>query len=736
MERWPLITGEEASRRVSSRRDQPTVPEAIERFVKALVVCAKAVSLYPPASNIPLDTAAGAVRLLSEVLAEQPELTFVVSKQGLYYQGLPIANDQIAYENLALDLYNRYLAEVRFHVGVSAQDLVAFLGVLRHTPEELAASGGFENRLWESGVGTITVAETKITLLDAASDDLGPSTDSVFDEPLSRERIDEMLNDAYAGRPRDQLTIVRFLESPPRIAEYLTETFEFGGDHPAAEIGARFAQLAELAYASEGERRFALIQSLGDALADLDPEIRRILLSEEVLVQARTSDSLAAVVRQLDIDSVCRMLVENVADGDASRQGLARAVRNLALISMASREEIVSAAGAAMRGAGMPESAVATVLEMASPSRVMVRESAQTAQAHERPADTIFKLLDLAPTDGHLGEEAAEPELEELRFEARRGITDGDIIMTLVSLVGMDTRETQFASTMSMLEDSLELLIERGELEIAADSADALTAAARDLDLTEEQRARLQRSVGRLTRPAGVKAVAQALRLYDADSTEYQAARRLLDALGPMAIAPLLEQLAEETDMASRKTLVDLLCEITPGHVSELGIHVSDTRWFVVRNVVSILGSTKSSASLSYLQRTMRHPEPRVRRETVRALAGIPDRLATDMLIALLEDEDAQNVQLSARYLGSSGSPAALAALEKVARGEGRGNREMGPRVEAIEALGRIGDPSALPTLEALAGRRAIIGASKVRELRAAAESAIARIRAGKGGQA
>lgn len=720
---------------MSSRRDEPTVPDAIERFVKALVVCAKAVSLYPPASNIPLDTAAGAVRLLNEVLAEQPELSFVVAKQGLYYQGLPIANEQIAYENLALDLYNRYLAEVRFHVGVTAADLVAFLGVLRYTPEELAASGGFESRLWESGVGTITVAETKITLVDAAPDELGHS-DSAFDVPLERERIDEMLDDAYAGRPRDQLTIVRFLENPPQIASYLTETFEFAEDHPSAEIGARFAQLAELAFASEGERRFALIQSLGDALADLDPEIRRLLLSEEVLVQARTSDSLAAVVRQLDIDSVCRMLVENVADGDASRQGLARAVRNLALISMASREEIVSAAGAAMRGAGLPESTVATVLEMASPSRITVRDGGATTAAPERPADTIFKLLDLAPTDGRPADDVGEPELEELRVEARRGITDGDIIMTLVSLVGMDTRETQFASTMSMLEDSLELLIERGELEIAADSADALTAAAKDLELSEEQRARLQRSIGRLTRPAGVKAVAQALRLYDADSSEYQAARRLLDALGPMAIAPLLEQLAEETDMASRKVLVDLLCEITPGHVSELGIHVSDSRWFVVRNVVSVLGSTKSSATLSYLQRTMRHPESRVRRETVRALAGIPDRVATDMLIALLDDEDAQNVQLAARYLGSAGTPTAIAALEKVARGEGRGNRDMGPRVESIEALGRIGDPRALPTLEALAGRRAIIGASKVRELRAAAESAIARIKAAKGGSA
>ena len=71
---------------------------------------------------------------------------------------------------------------------------------------------------------------------------------------------------------------------------------------------------------------------------------------------------------------------------------------------------------------------------------------------------------------------------------------------------------------------------------------------------------------------------------------------------------------------------------------------------------------------------------------------------------------------------------------EAVAKGEGRGNRENGPRVEAIEALGRIGSPEALPTLQALARRRSIIGAARAKELRTAAESAIAALKAN-GGQ-
>jgi hypothetical protein len=104
------------------------------------------------------------------------------------------------------------------------------------------------------------------------------------------------------------------------------------------------------------------------------------------------------------------------------------------------------------------------------------------------------------------------------------------------------------------------------------------------------------------------------------------------------------------------------------------------------------------------------------------------------MLVSALTDEDPQNVQLAARYLGASRVESAIPALERVARGEGYGNRDSGPRVEAIESLGRMGAVSALPTLEAMAGRRPLLQAGKMRELRAAAESAITRIKTGGGG--
>jgi HEAT repeat protein len=192
---------------------------------------------------------------------------------------------------------------------------------------------------------------------------------------------------------------------------------------------------------------------------------------------------------------------------------------------------------------------------------------------------------------------------------------------------------------------------------------------------------------------------------------------------------PLLENLADEPDMVVRKSLVDILSALARNDLAQLGACVTDSRWYFVRNVVAILASTKSPAVLTYLERTLRYPDARVRRETIRGLSVIQDRRSNEMLVASLSDADMQNVQLAARYLGEFGDLGAVSALETVVRGEGQGNRETAPRVEAVEALGRLGATHALPLLESLAGRRTLMGGGRGKELRVAANAAVEAIK-------
>ena len=212
----------------------------------------------------------------------------------------------------------------------------------------------------------------------------------------------------------------------------------------------------------------------------------------------------------------------------------------------------------------------------------------------------ILTLLDVPlPSRGPL---QVDTQLAALQEEATHGITDGDVIGAMVSLAGFDTRPAQFASTMAILEDSLDYLIESGAVEVAADAAVSLGEAAKNPELTPEQRRRVEEAVDRFARPSDVRELARTMRVYPKGSSEHEAARTLLDLLGRAALKPLLENLADEPSMAVRKSLVDLLSTMAQDHVAQLGACVSDSRWYFVRNVVAILASTKSSAVLMYLR--------------------------------------------------------------------------------------------------------------------------------------
>jgi HEAT repeats len=708
------------------------VPPAIERFVRQLVVTYKAVMLYPPASAIPRDNGETSEAYLKDALAEQPELRFGVTKTGLVYDGAMVFPDQSAFVRFAKELYNRNLSEVRFHSGAGMRDIVSFLGVMRAEPAEILQAGGFESRLWELGVDNITITEAQVTFIDKPDGDAEASDD--LTEHLSTSEIDELISAAYAGRSRDQRVLTRFIGAGGGVSTYLRDVFAAMQSAGAGVLAAteRFSELAEIAAKQPPEERAELYRQLGDELGRLDPELRRHLLTDRLLPEAKTSDAVAAVVRQMDLDEVCDMLVEGVEPSEASHEGLSRAIRNLAMISMASREEVHNAAGASMRGAGMSEQVVSAVLESAAPSKLEVKER-KSADAKDQTVDTIFKLMDLAPTAQH-DDLDDDVEVRTLREEAARGISDGDVVSALVTLATLDAREQQFATTLSLLEDSLDLLIERGDFETAAFAAATLKDAAESAELTEEQKLRLRHAIGLLGKPQDVKLISQVLRVYPEDSPEHAAALQLVSILGPVAIHPMLEQLAEEPDMTSRKQIIDLLTDLAGDYVDELGQHVSDDRWYFVRNVVGLLGSTKSAGAVPYLERTIRHPDARVRREVIRAAAGIPDPRSVEILIAGLSDDDGQNVQLAARYLAGTGERRTIRWLEQVALGDGTGNRDVPARAEAIEALGKLGAVEAVPALESIAGRRSVFGGGKNRELRAAATSALERIREAGGG--
>jgi HEAT repeat protein len=695
----------------------------------------KAQRLYPGGSDIPRRSAADALQALQEALDGESYLELDVGRDGLHYQESAVFPHSESFTTFAREFYKRSLAAVRFHTGVTPDELLQFLTLIIEPPEQVAAEGGIESGLAQFGVLNITVAEAATRILETQLPGFedGESEDGENGEGEAEDTktIDEILDEAGAEQGRDRQVLMRALRDKRAVAEYLREARRRDAEDSIKDLARRIGTLARSTRKEGTDDRSAVLGVIAEAIVELSPQERGELYQEHLIDQARRDQALAELIDKLGVDEVVDRILGQIDETPEALTGLSRAVRNLTLMNVqAPGESVLNLVVSKMQAAGNSDGFIQGMVTAAAPKK-FTNSTAQFKTDANQPVGEVLRLIDLTPdgSDVFVFDEAVEP----LRNEANRGTTDGDVIESRVGVGRMEPRDEQFGTIMTMLEDSVGYLIEAQEADVAADVAEAMSAASKDQSLPESHRARMLKVLQNVARPSSLAAVTSVLRRYKNDSPEYIACRRLLTVLGDAAIDPLLEVLADENDMSARKALIEMISTSAANSIAELGARLTDRRWFFVRNIVSILASTHSPDALPYLQRTLRHNDVRVRRETIRGLVAIRTVVSDTMLTAALEDEDAQNVEMAASNLGTLKCVAAVDALELVARGTGHGNHETPARVAAVQALARISAPGSVDVLQELSRKPAffgLFGGNRDKDLRVASAAALRTIQA------
>lgn len=191
---------------------------------------------------------------------------------------------------------------------------------------------------------------------------------------------------------------------------------------------------------------------------------------------------------------------------------------------------------------------------------------------------------------------------------------------------------------------------------------------------------------------------------------------------------PLMRHLAAEGDAQARKVLGTALIRLGATAAPVLTGYLKDPRWFVVRNVMVILGEIRDQQTTAQIVPLLSHEDIRVRRETLRALTKIGGRGAESNLIRILESGDAEMRRQAILSLGALRSTLALPALTELASRKESKSLSQEERREAIVALGQIGSGEALPCLGGILKRRRFWFGGNDDELREAAATALGKV--------
>jgi hypothetical protein len=200
---------------------------------------------------------------------------------------------------------------------------------------------------------------------------------------------------------------------------------------------------------------------------------------------------------------------------------------------------------------------------------------------------------------------------------------------------------------------------------------------------------------------------------------------RIVKQLGIKIVYPIIQRLCIADGLYARKALATALVVIGAPALPPLINMLRDDRWYVVRNMIAIIGEIGNRDTVNALRSSIYHPEQRVRKEAIRSLVKIGGKEAEMLIIDLLEDPDENILRQAILSLGIMKSKLAVPPLLSLVSERDFFLKTIHLKKDAVQALGRIGDKSATSVLVQILESQRWLSWSKWEELKVAAAIAL-----------
>jgi hypothetical protein len=198
----------------------------------------------------------------------------------------------------------------------------------------------------------------------------------------------------------------------------------------------------------------------------------------------------------------------------------------------------------------------------------------------------------------------------------------------------------------------------------------------------------------------GVDAEPIAERLDESEPEEMAQFFALSVGLGRPALDLLVGVVAIATRARLRAAATTALSYLCSDEPRQLARFLEDKRWYVVRNVVFVLGQIGGPEVVAMLANTAHHPDMRVRRSMVHALGQSPVPLRLPLLLDLLDSTDAQTVSATLAMLGRGSDPRVTTALLDFVTAPDFEARPDEVKSALVGALGEAAAEVVVPVLE------------------------------------
>jgi HEAT repeat protein len=722
------------------------------QLAQSLAIALKALQMYTAAHPRAQEALASAHGVLNRWLLEQERLQFVVSGSKAFLDGQVQDSRSPHVSGLVRLVSDRGISGFVFERGVSPDEFLAFLQGLATKPARLEELGGFEALLRSAGVTHIKVSQTRYQEV-AEGEEMGAGDKAPAFSPAP----------APAPAPsRSPENLVKF------IREALLTAIEKGasasGGHKAFvdddELGflkgfspADLSGLGPLGYdlgLGEGMPTPSQLGTLRQVLMGLTPEVQLGLLAGLRSLPEHPA-GLALGVKAL-AGEILAVATSTVLARGATWLQLRGPIQDI-LRPIPDRDRLVRTLTAHLRVSGKDSSQAEAILRHldwealsleAKLLKVLEEGYFYELSLEERLA-LLRELVDLRRFDEFLRiQEVLLDTLSSDRLDLRlkaiqtlSGVarwaldpglppgSEGPLAEALRAHFAWEPDPPVHRWTTEALESMLAALIYRGELGAVISDIKELEGLCAFLEEKHPWRyVALAQLHAALRRPQLLDA-AIALAFSVERSLMIQEVHPYLEFIGDPIVRQLVNHLGAETDRTRRGRLVEAIRSMGPTALPALMDALASPAWFLVRNALTLLADLGDADCVPVILPLLRHPEPRVRRTAVRALWKLGGPVAEPHLVAQMKETDGETMQEILFGLGQLRSEKSLPQVTELAQDK-RVIKRL--RIQALETLGHIASPKALPVILECLKRKGFFGGGEPSAIRLAAAKALAAI--------
>jgi hypothetical protein len=674
------------------------LPPEVQDVMRALVSAFRTVKIYPPNNPVYSQSIKKSFELLGHFLTTAQDYIVGVQKTNFTYRRTPVGKEAQLNRAIAQDLFAKGIREIVFSAGVTEAELLELCRTLAMSSEDMAMMNGISSILWEKGAAHIKVAEagldeiitTKMSTGLMNKTALGTTATTESPEPAVAKK-----ENLFFGRT---LVLGDLISDPAGFAFSMLELAKETHAEDESVEDRLYALYQEAGRKIEAEHEAqgdAMFESLGKSVLSLEPNFRDALVTGKLY---KDLDTEMTNEQPADADQNLPSTIHEVQTGRFSHAWTVQQVATL-LRKSTSKEALSPTPPvppAAVEAAPLSQDLFGIVRELAeySPEEMerlkIIGEAGTESDILEAAVRTYICLLPLAKNPRH-----ALPDEKEF---------------------------THFSNVVRQLEDMLNFYLKEQDYDHAIGIVQAL-----QMPVDPVFQPRLKEGLKKTASKSVVMAAISELRKHPRNSREYQAAYSYISKIEREATEILLELLAEEQDRLARIFYLELLKDVGRNQIALLGELLTDGRWYFVRNIVNVLGESKTDQALSYLRRAAEHENVRIRQEVIKGLLTVGGKKAASILAKLLQDKD-EGVQETAVHaygdfsgIGAEESKPVIEFLES----RSLRKKEQVLTIEGIKALGKIGGWEAVEFLK----RYSLIRWWKPRKLQK--ELAVAAQRAG-----